>query len=1204
MRFLSALGRMLLSRTMVILIGLLALGLLVWFLGPYIQLFGSKPLVPAYARIVAIGALVALFAGLELFRYWRIRRQNRRMIESLTNSQSLAAMAEGAEDEEIEVLRQRFEDAMAALKETSVSGRHMYDLPWYLIIGPPGSGKTTILRNSGLQFPLAERLGVEVVEGIGGTRSCDWWLTDQAVLIDTAGRYTTQDVNAPSDASTWRGFLNMLKENRPRQPVNGVIVAISLAEIIEQDPQQRKRTIDAVKARLQELMRGLGIRMPVYVIFTKTDLVAGFSEFFEDLDEEGREQVWGVTLPFQASSTSAAAMSELHGRIDGLLERLSSHVPRRLNEERSVERRRRIYAFPEQVAGIRPMVEEFLEEVFRPNRYSMQPLFRGLYFTSGTQVGAPIDRMQSAYAQAFGFDAPHPSPHQGPVKPFFINRLMTDVVFRERGIVGRDRKLERRLLATNLAIYAACLLIVAGLGVLWYHGEQSAEDSTAQFDSNYAVIQKLIGQYEATPSLATAIPPLTALRQEVDNVQGHTIEEALEWVDLDANSRVREPLEQAYVRLVRKIALPEIKKLLEQSLRQAAARGDNETTAELLKLYLELGSNDKFERQGLEQWLTLELEQAMPLRPDLRQALDQHSQALFDNWPGPQPLDQDLIATARKSLISVPPVDQIYAALEAEGERFPSKDLNDIIGLDGIQFLVRRSPSALAPQIPYLYTAEGFYNVFLRRLPTLGQKKMGEDWVIGADAKAASEEELTALLRQATDRYVKKYIATWQAFLADIDIRDLRDIGDANTVLATLSGTQSPVNRLLTFVADNTNLPFQPSGSSGDSGSSPNLQGLGQTAGAAGRAAGKAQAAASKAESAAGRLFGSAQAEGPLSQWPGTPITKAFAPIQALVRGSNGQRPGLGDIQQNIVSAYGQINAIDTASDVGKASFEAVRQRLKATDQRDALTQLSNVAVSQPVPLNRILAALPPNLWRVMIDETRGYLNDQWRRDVVGECTRAIFNRYPVYRDGRDETTTQDFGTFFGPGGTIETFQNSYLADFIDTSGRPWKNRDVRGNGLNLSATFLNSLENAATVRDTFFRSGTPTPSVNFTLRPTYLDSAAARVTIDTGSKLITYRHEPPRTFNLTWPDPGSGQKVTVTMTDINGNTNSIQATGPWAWFRLFDQVNLQKTGLADKFVLPIDIRGRKATFELNADSITNPFELPALNQYRCQPGL
>ena len=171
--------RLLFSRVTVVAIGVIAIGVLVWFAGPLLRIGGEAPLASTPARVATIAMLVLLIVGLELFRYWRARRLNRRIIESLTRSQSPAAMVDGATDSELEYLRQRFEDAMAELRKVSPSGQDLYDLPWYLVVGPPGSGKTTLLRNSGLRFPLAERLGVEVIAGVGGTRSCDWWLTDQ-----------------------------------------------------------------------------------------------------------------------------------------------------------------------------------------------------------------------------------------------------------------------------------------------------------------------------------------------------------------------------------------------------------------------------------------------------------------------------------------------------------------------------------------------------------------------------------------------------------------------------------------------------------------------------------------------------------------------------------------------------------------------------------------------------------------------------------------------------------------------------------------------------------------------------------------------------------------------------------------------------------------------------------------------------------------
>ncbi|XQF94196.1 hypothetical protein ACOBV9_18305 (plasmid) [Pseudoalteromonas espejiana] len=96
-------------------------------------------------------------------------------------------------NEEITTLKTRMNEAIDLLKDVKLfKGKNIYQLPWYIMIGPPGAGKTTVIHNSGLDYPLKDKLGVDLVHGVGGTRNCDWWFTNKAVLIDTAGRYTTQ----------------------------------------------------------------------------------------------------------------------------------------------------------------------------------------------------------------------------------------------------------------------------------------------------------------------------------------------------------------------------------------------------------------------------------------------------------------------------------------------------------------------------------------------------------------------------------------------------------------------------------------------------------------------------------------------------------------------------------------------------------------------------------------------------------------------------------------------------------------------------------------------------------------------------------------------------------------------------------------------------------------------------------------------------
>jgi len=139
-----------------------------------------------------------------------------------------------------------------------------------------------------LNFPLAQKFGKEALRGVGGTRNCDWWFTDQAILLDTAGRYTTQDSDESSDAAGWMGFLALLRKYRKRRPINGVLVAMSIADLASQPDTERIRHVAVVRERLAELRKELRINLPVYLILTKGDLLAGFNEFFDDLQQDGR----------------------------------------------------------------------------------------------------------------------------------------------------------------------------------------------------------------------------------------------------------------------------------------------------------------------------------------------------------------------------------------------------------------------------------------------------------------------------------------------------------------------------------------------------------------------------------------------------------------------------------------------------------------------------------------------------------------------------------------------------------------------------------------------------------------------------------------------------------------------------------------------------------------------------------------------------
>ncbi len=443
----------LLSRWTMTAVGTVLLAALVWVFGPFLPALESW--LPQTAIILT---LVLVWAALNLLIDYRRRSRDRALVEGVAEPDPSAA----ASAEEAVAMREGLSRAMALLQKTRGSRGWLYEQPWYAIIGPPGAGKTTALLNAGLRFPLAEEMGQQVVAGVGGTRMCDWWLTDEAVLIDTAGRYTTQDSDAAVDRSGWETFLDLLKRTRVRQPLNGVIVAIALPDVGQAPREERLSQAATIRRRLKELRDRLGVRLPVYVLFTKADLITGFSEFFEDLDSEKRAQVWGTTFALNGTGDSAG-VAGCGAAFSALVERLERRVMDRMQAERSPDRRALIVGFPRQVASLAAPLQEFLDAAFVGSRLDPAPLVRGVYLCSGTQEGTPIDRLTGVLARGFGIDqrrAPSLRPEHG--RSYFLNRLLRQVVFGEAMLVSEPPGAIRRKRLLSAGGYAAIGL--AGTG--------------------------------------------------------------------------------------------------------------------------------------------------------------------------------------------------------------------------------------------------------------------------------------------------------------------------------------------------------------------------------------------------------------------------------------------------------------------------------------------------------------------------------------------------------------------------------------------------------------------------------------------------------------------------------------------------------------------------------------------------------------------
>ncbi len=322
------------------------------------------------------------------------------------------------------------------------------------------------------------------MRGVGGTRNCDWWFASEAVLIDTAGRYTTQDSDRDADRTAWFGFLDLLRRHRPRCPINGVLLTVSASDLLQTTPERAAAHASDLRQRLDEISARLGLAVPVYVLVTKTDLLPGFTEFFAGFDAHVRAQVWGATLP------RGAGAAQWRAEMDALEARLHEQMLERLGRERGSRRSAAIHAFPAQWRQLNRSALQLLHAVVTQGP-GTRPMLRGLYFTSATQDAAPGPR--------------------GSGNSYFVTRLLRDVVFAESGLAGStSRRSRQRLWIERGALAASALAVVAAAGLTWRGYEREARAVDA-FAAQLPQLDQALAQAQRNTDLVALLPALDAL---------------------------------------------------------------------------------------------------------------------------------------------------------------------------------------------------------------------------------------------------------------------------------------------------------------------------------------------------------------------------------------------------------------------------------------------------------------------------------------------------------------------------------------------------------------------------------------------------------------------------------------------------------------------------------------------------------------------
>ena len=1149
---------MLRRRSVPHIIGLLAIAALIWFGGPYLGLGSARPLESESARLAAIMFSILIFGAGRMRRQARANKSNKAMLDQMAEPAEDAAPQEDASAEEVALLKARFTQALQQLKQAKFKGhfgsQYLYQLPWYAIIGPPGSGKTTLLENSDLEFPVTGDVHEKKVSGFGGTRNCDWWFTNDAVLLDTAGRYTTQDSHHDADSGAWLGFLNLLRKHRPRRPLNGIIVAISVHDLLGQNSAERDSHAQTIRLRIQELYKQLNNTIPVYLLFTKTDLVAGFSEFFDDLTKEQRAQVFGFTAPRANARKTEDVLTLFGEEYNALIERLNERLLWRLHQERDLSRRGLINGYPQQMADLKPLLLDFLTKTFGASRYEQRPWLRGVYFTSGTQSGSPVDRVMGTLARAFGLNMQASPVYRGYPRSFFIHRFFQGILFAEAELANPNAGYERQRLWLQRGAYAAAILVAFGTIAAWSASFTRNEMAINTLDNRIEEYQTVAEATPTNPSLDDLLSTLDAAR-DLTTVFGADAADKprLMGMGLYQGLKLGTAAERAYERVLDEQLLSHIKIRLEDTILRTQ---EPEDVRRLLSNYFMIGDPDVLDTERFAPWVASEWARIQPNDPDLRARLGNHLNLLMTSGYQARELDEDLLIQAQRVVCEIPLDRQIYARLKqkAESARLPTFELANLGPEARKAFAIKSSG---ANTVPGFYSYDAYHDIVEKEGRSTTKLTIEENLRVCEHKRSDLEDaDADKLMRAVKERYYHDYVEHWNAFLSGIELVNLKNFNQTVDVLGILSGIDSPLNNLAEAVTKQTILD----------------------------------------RSGLDNMLERLDSKQRFIERDLDPVEREFQAIHQLLHQPKDNPSALDGLLNQLGELHSYAADIGNASNVSEAAFQAAQSRMGQSG--DIIRQLRNESKRLPAPFSGMIESSATQVWGVTLGAARSFINNAWRATVLKEHQSRLENRYPLYRDSLKEATLEDFGQFFSEGGTLDSFIATYLGPFIDT--RRWTLRSIDGRNIGISSKALRQLRRAQEIKAMFFAEGDAQPSARFTLKPVFLNAGVRRFILDLDGQSVDYRHGPARTVNLTWPGTtGSGQ-VRVIFERLGAGSYRIVKDGPWAWFKLLEDSQISRGQSASQINVTFATAGLEARYQLQASSVDNPLTNSDWKLFRC----
>ena len=1103
-------------------------GLIVWLVGDQYGYSATQRIV--VLLLVLLTLPIALVIGLLASRRRKKREQKLQDSEAKQVSSEAEPQKTASPAGNFDELTKGAEEVVQFLKSSNLGagGKDaVYSLPWFLVMGTPKSGKTSLVLGSNLNFQNLPSQRQSEQKFIRPTRNVDWRVTNEAVFLDTAGRFQTEGI----DGDEWNALLDTIKKHRSERPLDGLLIAVNAERILRADERDIEEQAKILRTRLDEAGQRLKIRFPVYLVFTHSDAIEGFRDSFSNSKQEDKTLVWGATIPLEKSENAQTLF-------DGEYELLQNSVMRRrlmrLSAPFPPARQLRIFNFPLHFGAARRKLGAFVSTLFRPNPFSESPFLRGFYFTA-----VPVNRPKVDPNQTLA-NIP-----QTVGKAYFTEKFFSDVLLRDKDLVKTFQQQKQKppvwgwLLTALGAFLVIALLTLAGISLV--SNKQMLDEARVKGETVLKIVREnqdkdpLQKNEDETRNEINAIEDMRRLLVRLDENERDGAPLWMRFGLYSGDAVYKQSLlpiyfiavEQRFKKPVIEKVEADLNKFNSAPLPDDAAQREEYLSKyyNLLKAYLMLSGEykEKADPATLINALKDYWKTDSKVPPNLQlTALDQldfwAKQVDRDEAGTKFPrikLDTALVEATRRKLNDFPPVQRYYQRKISE----ISKTVEEKVGtMSAARILAGKGAEAGFVEgnytVPSAFTVEGV-KLMKEAIAEANQKLSEDDWVMGEQGK----EEIARTTDAATleNRYYRDYTDHWTEFVKNLQVVSFNDKPIADNALQSFSTANSPLEILLREVTRQTNLSAKPEPEGWIEWFWSFLPSSNKT---------DESGVLTEVEKQFSPLFTFIGNEKEKNQ----PVEKYRNQIGQVSKKFGGFRPDeLRQISQELARND------DT-------NFRELRRA--ENDIRSILGIFNETNSGQEIAA--FLKEPLDNLQVLLGADVKSQVAKNWKEQIFPKA-KEIEKGYP-FEDSPTDADLTKLSAFLNPNnGTLSEFFNKNLKVYFD--GEPGQLKVKETSNVKFSADFVNYLNNAFRLRRALYGESGSTPKYEYEFSLLNVQNSIVEVTID-GQKLTS---EGTASSKLSFP-ASAGQETGVFMqfastsapvstTLANSNSSSVNSS-------------------------------------------------------------